>query len=247
MSQRRILVLDTETTTNKNNVTSICDVAWLELNEQAEVIDEVSSLIDPLEPISASSSGCHGIVDADVQDAPTIEELFEIVLPAENHVVPYENVVIIAHNVSYDRPLMEPHMGIVDELCTMRAAMKYLRDAEDFKQQTLRYQYGLKAGTAHRAAGDIVLTYNLLKFLMDVSGLSLTELVQDLTAPVWVSTMPFGKHRGEPIEKVPAGWIRWALTNIGDMTKDLRWTLEQVLENKVKSVTYGGANGLPKT
>ncbi len=40
--------------------------------------------------------------------------------------------------------------------------------------------------------------------------------------------MPFGKHRGRPIEDIPTGYLKWLLTI--DLYDDLRDAVEEELE-----------------
>lgn len=41
-----------------------------------------------------------------------------------------------------------------------------------------------------------------------------------------VHKMPFGKHKGEPIPKLPQGYLSWCLENLTDINADLREALE---------------------
>ena len=38
----------------------------------------------------------------------------------------------------------------------------------------------------------------------------------------WGRTMPFGKHRGEPLELIPHNYLRWVLRACQNISNDLR-------------------------
>jgi uncharacterized protein (DUF3820 family) len=44
--------------------------------------------------------------------------------------------------------------------------------------------------------------------------------------------MPWGKHKGELIEDIPAGYLRWALDNAENLKDDLREEIENQLSMK---------------
>lgn len=41
--------------------------------------------------------------------------------------------------------------------------------------------------------------------------------------------MPFGKHRGKPLEDVPLSYMQWALENCSSVTPALRAEMERLL------------------
>ena len=56
-------------------------------------------------------------------------------------------------------------------------------------------------------------------------------MIQYAETPYVVRKMPFGKHGGKPLEELPPDYVQWALTNIRDMDKDLRWSLEKFVDS----------------
>ena len=45
--------------------------------------------------------------------------------------------------------------------------------------------------------------------------------------------MPFGKHRGKPIQNVPGDYLRWVLKNCSNATPQLRRAIERELRPDV--------------
>ena len=74
----RWLIADVETTGVRTE-DRVVEIAWIEVDNDLNIVDEVHSLIDPEMPIPAAASGVHHITDAMVADAPTISQFFEIV------------------------------------------------------------------------------------------------------------------------------------------------------------------------
>lgn len=217
----RYIVTDTETT-GPTPQDKICEIAWVEIDEQLNEIDLVHSLIDPQRPISASASAVHNITADMVQDSPTVEEFFEQISPRVGG-----EYILIAHNVKFDRPRVEPHLpAVVGQLCTLRLARRYLPNAENHKLGTLAYQYGLSRGESHRADGDVRTCLSLLRYITELSGKSLPTLVEEELQPVLVDKMPFGKHKDVPMHLLDRGYALWALRNMQDLDPDLKHTLE---------------------
>lgn len=48
-------------------------------------------------------------------------------------------------------------------------------------------------------------------------------------------TMPWGKHKGKPLDQVPPDYLRWAITNASIMSDELRAAIEQQLNLAVGS------------
>lgn len=220
----RALVADCETTDAEAGA-GICEVAWYEIDEHLNVLDQKHSLIDPQKPITAGASGIHGIEDHHVADSPTMEEFIASLGP--NFFAPDDEILLIAHNVAFDRRLLQPYLPITDELCTLRLARRTWPMAENHKLATLMYLLKLERGKSHSAHGDVHTCFDLLRRIVETSQKSLQELYNDASAPIRVVKMPFGKHRDWLIDDLPISYISWLLGK-DNIDKDLRWTLEQV-------------------
>lgn len=228
MTQRRWILWDTETS-GLTSAAKAVEIAWLELDDDLNVLDQQYSLIDPECPIEPGASGVHHITNKDVADSPTIEQFFEILYGGKI----VGDIILIAHNSPFDRRFADPWCDrITGEIDTLRYARRFFPDEQNHKLQTLRYSLGLdEAGEAHSALGDVRATRNLLRVLMDESGLTLADMVKDNDAPIFVHTMPFGKHRGSSIHGVPKDYLQW-LKRQDNVDKDLRYTIDKVLEQE---------------
>lgn len=227
------LIADTETTGASADDT-ICEFAAVEVDTQLNELARHHSLIDPERRISAGASGVHGITNDMLVDSPTMAEYLAQVM----HPPLMGDVVLIAHKADFDRGKLEKPFAaigvqIVNQLCTLRLARKYLRDAEDHKLATLAYQYALDKGSSHRADGDVRTCFSLLRYIQIVSGKTLLALIDEMGRPQIMREMPFGKHKG-PIAGVPKSYAQWCLGPKGltEIDPDLRYTLALIAEGQ---------------
>src|SRR5665647_903581 len=92
LGQNSYLVIDTETTGLDPVIHRVVEVAAV-LVVKGKIVSGFTSYVNPQRTIPPETSAIHGLVDADVADAPTLEEL----LPRLNLLVG-EADVIVAHN-----------------------------------------------------------------------------------------------------------------------------------------------------
>lgn len=215
-------VLDTETTGVTDDA-GVCEIAWIEIDEDFNIIETVESLIDPQQPISPSASGTHGLVNADLQDSPTLREFFEVVR-GKGLAGP---AVVIGHRVGFDTKFLPDFVeGGISEVCTLRWARSMYPDHDNHKLSTLMYALNLPKTGSHRALGDVMTAYWLMRHICDMHGFSLSELAARSKEPLPVRYMPFGKHKGQPLAEVPVSYLRWALKEMKNLDIDLKHAFE---------------------
>lgn len=232
LSETKFIVLDTETTGLDPATDKVVDIALIQV-KGGEIKELYSSLVNPEMPIPPESSAVHHIVDKNVQNAPTIEQVKDKIRPL------FADAVIVAHNASFDSsmfPIKRPW------ICTYRLARHIWPDAKQHTNQYLRYWLGLDIGdvSVHRAQGDAWVTAHLLRILLTEylknGGIDdVQELWKYTNAPIMVQKMPFGKHKGVPMNEVPREYLSWALGNLNDMDEDLRGTMEIVLQEGISA------------
>ena len=220
---KRIVILDTET--SGLNQPRPVEIAWVECDQDLNIIHRVESLIDPECAISPGAAGVHGITYDMVADAPTLWEFFTIV---QDDPFGYGDIVFVGHNAQFDLPMVRPYIANLDStVCTLKLARRIYPDAENHKLQTLRYTFGLEAGAGHRAMGDVITTHSLLKQMMSDTGLSFQELADFVNQPQIVEKIGFGKHKGAKLSDLPPNYIRWLL-NEANIDDDLKFSLQQL-------------------
>ncbi len=220
----RYVIADCETPSLKVE-DGVCEVAFMELDEYGNILEQDASLIDPQVPITAGAAGVHGIRDSDIADAPTLNEYMTIV--RDKPFLGDDEVVFIAHNSKFDFDRLGAWFNTSKQLCTLRLARKLWPNAENHKLQTLRMMLDLPfvRGDAHSALGDVEVCRQILIRAMNEFNLTMDDLIELANATVEITKMPFGKHRGEKIADLPKQYKTWALKSL-DLEPDLRRALE---------------------
>lgn len=209
-------ILDTETASLSGGVV---EIAWIDVDKDLNVLQTFRSFVNPERPIDSGASTVHGIFDCDVQDARPLHEF-----KADWGTDPAK---VIGHNVKFDLRMLNKTFPVEGSLCTLALARQLVRDSENHKLQTLRAHFGIAENVAHSAAGDTATTLEVLKRLVILSNVTVTTLWERSQLPKMVQKMPFGKHKGMAISKMPSAYRTWLL-NQSDLDKDLRYTLEKL-------------------
>lgn len=146
-----------------------------------EVVFE--SLVNPERPIPPVIAGVTGITDAMVRDAPTFDAVADHVLAALG------GRVFVAHNARFDwgfvgAELRRARDVVLDgpRLCTVRLARRLVRGVQSCGLDNLTRYFGLDNPARHRAAGDALVTAQLLARLLGLAREGGARTLQDLTA-----------------------------------------------------------------
>lgn len=153
----------------------------------------------------------------------------------------------VAHNINFDLNMLAKegfvcHAKIID---THRCAKHLLKEFKTHRLQFLRYALGLykqdmfypvESINAHSALGDVFTMHQLLNHLLDNLKRDEPErdpfeyLVELTKQPVLVEEFPFGKHKGDKLYTIPTSYLNWALSNINDLSEDLRYSIQITLK-----------------
>lgn len=223
---KRPIYYDTETTGINSEKDRIIELAAY------DPIDDRSfcEFINPSMPIPAQATAVHHITDEMVADALSFAEVgiaFAEFIP--------ENTVLIAHNndgfdkffieAEYKRNDLElPPWGYLD---TLKWARRYRPDLPRHALQHLREVYGVEANNAHRALDDVMVLYQI--FSQMTNDLPLETILHLLSENKKVDRMPFGKHQGKPLSKVPKNYVSW-LADSGAFDKPQNKELKESFE-----------------
>lgn len=221
----KILVADTETT-GVDKAAKMVELGFSEVSPDLLPLGNFESLVDPEMHIPFGASAVHHILDRHVENSPTVEELFDIVLKDRD----FSDIWLVCHNVQFDIRFLSPFMNISKQICTLRAAKRFYPDAESHKLMALAYELELplpSTGESHRALYDVEVTLELLKRILSDSGMTLGELADLLNKPQRVEKIAFGKHKGSKLTDIPPSYISWLL-NQDTLDADLRWSLEEL-------------------
>lgn len=207
----KIYLVDTETCgfAVPSTGSAVVQLAWLELDEDGEVVNEECHIVKPTVPISPEATAVHGYLDSDVANAPSIDTIWR------------EPDVFIAYNAGFDaRHLRVTNAQIVDVL---KLARRYFPNLPNHKLGTVAQHVGTPIQKAHDALSDCRAALSVLKYIQVNSERGMTEIVD--TPAQNVHIMPFGVHKGKAVADLPAPYARYLL-GLNDLDADLRRTLE---------------------
>lgn len=223
------VILDVETTGLDPAVDKVVEVGWCTTTETAWIYSD-SKLVNPGIPIPPAASAIHHLVDADVAGCSTLDEV------VREHYM-FDWGIPVAHNAAFDSAFLPQVKG--PWLCTKRMARRYLPEAPQHSNQFLRYYLKLEVPrgvVAHRAEGDAVVTAALLRYLLngparaDYERQPIADFIAQQAEPILLTTVGFGKHRGERWEDIPRDYLQWLEGNPQGSDEDTRFTIRHYLE-----------------
>lgn len=143
----------------------------------------VDSLINPGRPIPPAICAITNITNAMVQDAPTFGEVADQVLSA------LAGRIFVAHNARFDWNFVSAEVRRARDLaldgprlCTVRLARRLVRGVRSCGLDNLTQHFGFENQARHRAAGDALVTADLLARLLRLAREEGAHTLQDLTA-----------------------------------------------------------------
>lgn len=226
-------VLDTETSGIEVN-DAVCEVAWIDIDENFNVLAEHQSIVDPVVMIKPAASGVHGLVNKDCEAYPTLAEYFSEDDPSCYGKKLDGPSVVIGHRCGFDMRFMSAQFDHEPEqLDTLRWARRLYPESDNHQLSTLIFALDLpRSAGAHRALADVYSAYHLCKHICERTGYTLDQLAQASKGPMEIAVMPFGKHKGEKFSDVPSGWLRWAKNNMKDLDADMVYSIDLQLNKK---------------
>jgi DNA polymerase-3 subunit epsilon len=141
------------------------------------------SLVNPERPIPAMIAGLTGITDAMVRRAPRFADLADTLLTALG------GRVFVAHNARFDWAFVGSELRrardvVLDgpRLCTVKLARRLVRGVRSCGLDNLTRHFGFENAARHRAAGDALVTAELLACLLRLARETGARTMQDLSA-----------------------------------------------------------------
>jgi DNA polymerase III subunit epsilon len=174
-------VVDVETTgmraAGSDRVTEIAVVVLH--GSRREVVFE--SLVNPGRPIPRAICAITNITDEMVRHAPTFAEVADQVMAA------LAGRVFVAHNARFDWGFVSAEIRRARDLaldgprlCTVRLARRLVTEVRSCGLDNLSHHFGFENMARHRAAGDALVTAELLGHLLDRARERGIRTLQDL-------------------------------------------------------------------
>jgi DNA polymerase-3 subunit epsilon len=141
------------------------------------------SLVNPGRPIPPVVSAITGITDAMVRDAPPFPAVADQVLAA------LAGRIFVAHNARFDWNFVSAELRRARDLaldgqrlCTVRLARRLVKGIVSCGLDSLQHWFGLENIARHRAAGDALVTAELLARLLRLARAEGARTLQDFSA-----------------------------------------------------------------
>jgi DNA polymerase III subunit epsilon len=143
----------------------------------------VDSLVNPGRPIPPAICAITNITNAMVRDAPTFAEVVDQVMAA------LAGRVFVAHNARFDWGFVSAEVRRArdlaldgPQLCTVRLARRLVKGVRSCGLDNLTQHFGFDNPARHRAAGDALVTADLLARLLGLAREEGAHTLQDLSA-----------------------------------------------------------------
>jgi DNA polymerase III subunit epsilon len=143
----------------------------------------VDSLVNPGRPIPPAICAITNITNAMVRDAPSFDEVVDQVVAA------LAGRVFVAHNARFDWGFVSAEVRRArdlaldgPQLCTVRLARRLVKGVRSCGLDNLTQHFGFENPARHRAAGDALVTADLLARLLRLAREEGAHTLQDLSA-----------------------------------------------------------------
>lgn len=225
-------IIDIETTGTDPATARVIEIASVDLQDDNTLANPQEVLVNPGVPIPPESSAVHHLIDADVANAQTIEQVIERFKGAAAYA---------AHNAAFERGFLHELLGQPTWVCTYKSALRVWPDAPGYSNQALRYWlkqfepfgYARTAISPHRALSDCIVTACILAQIR-IGKLATQEQMTAWTGdPALLTTVSFGKHRGTKYKDAPTDYLEW-MVGAQDMDADRVFTAKHWIGERAK-------------
>ena len=176
-TDKTFVFVDVETANMAND--RICAIGLILVKEGKA--EGYYTLINPQTRITLSY--IHGITDADVVDAPTLDQFWQVMAP----MIPKE-FVFVAHNYCFDLNVMKKDLGrfgisftpkeVLDTMWVARDILYHFRTTKgDLRLNVLSERLGVQL-FHHNAASDILATKEVLEKLLLMGGKNIEDFIR---------------------------------------------------------------------
>lgn len=211
---------DIETTGLDKEKGAIIEVALFNPAQEKEF----SSFVDPQMKIPQAASAVNKITDSMVSGAPLISSILESLKELVG-----DSGYLVAHNGdSFDKPWLfeaaKKHNIEIPEgwlwIDSLKWSRKYRKDLRSHKLGDLAQQFGVAPKEdSHRALTDCKTLHRVCQIFF--GDLKPKEIYDLLNKKELMRFMPFGKHRGVPISRLPMSYASWIMRE-PDMNPELK-------------------------
>ena len=193
-------IVDIETTGGHASGNGITEISVF-VHDGQRVIKHFETLINPQQLIPRFITSLTGIDNAMVADAPTFDEIADVLFEILN-----ENI-FIAHNVNFDYSFVKYQLKqsgydlTAKKLCTVRLGRKVFPGLPSYSLGNLCRSLKINIENRHRAGGDAKATVKLFEYMLaNGAQLHIDQMLKRSSAEHW---LPMNLDK-QVIDKLPA-------------------------------------------
>jgi len=240
IEKQKFICIDCETTGLDAQQDKIIEVAVICFDAN-QIYGQLEYLINPECEIPETSIAIHHITQDMVKDQPLISAVLPNILQLIG------KHIIVGHGIGFDIAILanaaERH-GIPCrireniQIDTLRMARLYGESPVNSLEH-LRKHFNIPLEGAHRALSDVIVNREVFKYLAKKYR-TLEQLLDALSRPIMMSTMPLGKHKGRPLKEVPLQYLQWIANK--DFDQDLLFSVRSELKRRKKGNLFNQAS-----
>lgn len=179
-------IVDIETTGGYAAANGITEIA-VYIHDGQRVVKHFETLLNPQRAIPYFITGLTGINDAMVADAPTFDEVADVLFELLN------DKIFIAHNVNFDYSFLKHHLKAsgyeltAKKLCTVKLTKKVFPGLPSYSLGNLCRLLKLPIENRHRAGGDAMATVRLFERCLANDGIEhIDQMLKRSSADQWL-------------------------------------------------------------
>lgn len=179
-------IVDIETTGGYAAASCITEIAVF-VHDGTKVVKHFETLINPQQSIPRYITALTGIDDAMVSDAPSFDEIADVVFDLLN-----ENI-FVAHSVNFDYSFIKHQLKksgydlTAKKLCTVRLGRKIFPGLPSYSLGNLCRSLHIDVENRHRAGGDAKATVQLFEYYLANNGeVFINEMLKKTSKDQWL-------------------------------------------------------------
>ncbi len=236
IDQDEFVCIDCEMTGLEFEKDQIIEISFVRFRGK-EILETFETLIDPECEIPESSIAFHKITQDMVQGKPKIAAVLpELLKRIGKH-------IIIGHGVPFDIALVVRDAKRAGIPCTLEnnIAIDTLRMARLYGESPinsldqLRQHFHIPEQGTHRAMSDALVNIEVFQYLAR-NYHSTKHLLEVLSKPILMKTMPLGKHKGRFMKEIPLEYLLWMANKNFD--QDLLFSIRSEIKRRRKGNTF---------
>lgn len=185
-------IVDIESSGGNFQKDRIIEIAII-IFDGSKIINQYTTLINPLTTISPFVVGLTGITDKMVENAPTFEEVSSKIIELT------EGNIFVAHNAKFDYGFIKSEFKRINQvfnrkqICTVSLSKKILPHHKSYSLGNICNDLGIEIKNRHRALGDTMATVSLLKQLISNDKEHIIQKI--ISDELFLSVLPINLSR----------------------------------------------------